>query len=108
VQALFAKVVTAKDRVFHGHFPSWGLPGSHRDWRALIAGRPFAPIDTSLPLLAAMTSPHEPLRAHDLAVGARIIHRVFGPGTITALDAQTFTATFDEDRPAIFSKSLAR
>ena len=88
-------------RIFYGHFSSYGLPETMREWRALASGREPPPVDESLPLLATASRPRTACVPGKLKVGQKVIHRYLGPGTVIELKVgQSFTELtdhFDEE-----------
>lgn len=100
VRAMLAAMEGGK-RIFYGHFPCWGLPDTMREWRDLAAGREPNPVDETLPLLAELHHPRKPVRPDRLKVGKRVVHRYFGIGTVTRIEADgAFTRLmilFDEE-----------
>jgi hypothetical protein len=81
VRAMYAKMKRGK-RIFYGHFPQFGLPDTMREWAALAAGHEPEPVDMTLPILAAPTSPRKLLRPDRVKVGDEVIHRHFGKGIV--------------------------
>jgi len=67
-------------------FEHYGLPNLRRGWRDLLAGRKPQPIDRTLPILATPDNPRESITSKDVVVGQRIIHQVFGLGTVTRIE----------------------
>jgi hypothetical protein len=82
VRALYRAMKRGR-RIFCGHFPSWGLPDTMREWGALAEGREPEPIDENRPRFADPENPAMPLSPRELQPGDRIINRHFGLGTVT-------------------------
>ena len=80
------KVMDGGQRIFYGHFPSWGLPDTMREWRDLAAGREFTEVDMSLPLLAEPSNPKQALQPSSLSIGQSIHHRHFGVGIVNQIE----------------------
>ncbi len=95
-------------RIFYGHFPSWGLPDTNREWRDLAQGRDSSPIDLTLPLLTGPNDLRHPIRPDCLKPGERVSHRHFGLGTVLEITPNSpgwtrLQIEFDEEGIKLFS-----
>lgn len=109
IRALYNAMKGGK-RIFSGHFPSWGLPDSMRDWRALASGRDPTPPDERQPVIASEHAPGISISPADLYVGQRILSRYFGAGTVLQLEPEEdfIEVTVDFDEEGITHLGLAR